>query len=373
MARLISGRIAFLGGLGLGVGLMRTLEKGWLSGTGGGGERMPPSWPDEIVAARVRAAVARAASHPHAIEVSVDQGRVTLDGPILVREAAGVLRRVSRVAGVRAIDNQLDQHQTSHGVPQLAGRGKAEGSPLEREVWPGSRRLTAAASGFALASCGIALVRGRGRRAGLVMTAAGAALVARAAANRSLGRLLHLDGNRHAVDVRKTVLIRAPVSEVFRFWAQVENFPLFMEHVLDVAVTPEDRRRSHWQVRGPAGVAVRWDAEVTRLVPDTVFAWKTLPGSGVEHAGAVHFEALGPESTYVQVRMVYVPPAGALGHLVATILGGDPESRIEADLARLKSLLEDLHTLAPGVPSARDNPPVAEEADLVQPDRPPLR
>jgi uncharacterized membrane protein len=143
------------------------------------------------------------------------------------------------------------------------------------------------------------------------------------------------------------------VFEVFRFWAQVENFPLFMEHVLDVTLNQDDTRRSHWQVRGPAGVPVRWDAEVTRLIPDTLFAWKTLPGSGVEHAGAVHFEALGPETTWLQVHMVYVPPAGAFGHLVATILGGDPESRMEEDLNRLKSLLEDLHTLAPGGHAAR--------------------
>jgi uncharacterized membrane protein len=117
-------------------------------------------------------------------------------------------------------------------------------------------------------------------------------------------------------------------------------------------------------------VPVRWDAEVTRLVPDTLFAWKTLPGSGVEHAGAVHFESLGPETTWLQVHMVYVPPAGALGHLVATVLGSDPESRMEEDLGRLKSLLEDLHTLAPGGPSA---PESVQSADNGRRDRPTAR
>ncbi|HTE54673.1 MAG TPA: SRPBCC family protein [Kofleriaceae bacterium] len=308
--------------------------------------RAASNWPDEMVAARVRAAVARAASHPHAIDVSVDHGAVTLSGSVFQDELIAVMRRVGRVAGVRAIDNQLDGRADKDSDPRLAGPVHGEGAPLERDVWPRSWRFTAAAAGTAVGACGLSLLGHREVRSGLVLSAAGAALIARAATNRPIAHLLGFDGRR-AVDLRGTVLIRAPISEVFRFWAQVENFPLFMEHVLEVSISSQDGRRSHWQVRGPAGVSLRWDAEVTRLVPDEMFAWKTLPGSQVEHAGAVHFESMGDDATLLQVRMVYVPPAGALGQLVAAVLGGDPEKRIEEDLARLKSLLEDLHTLAP--------------------------
>jgi uncharacterized membrane protein len=347
MAKLTRSRIAFLGGIGAGVSLMRAIDSsGRRRWAARAGAKATHTWPDELVAARVRAAIARAASHPHAIEVSVDQGTVTLCGPVLARETAAVLRRVGRVAGVRAIDNQLEQHRSGSEDRRLAGSRRFEHPPLERDVWPSSWRLAAGLGGAVLTRLGLALLRHRNGRRGATLTVAGAALVARAAANRPLSRLLP-SGSR-AIDLRKTVLVRAPISEVFRFWAQVENFPLFMEHVLEVSVDLRDGRRSHWQVRGPAGVPVMWDAEVTRIVPDALFAWKTLPGSQVEHAGAVHFEQLGSESTWVQVRMVYVPPAGALGHLVTTMLGADPEKRIEQDLERLKSLLEDLHTLAPG-------------------------
>ena len=374
MGHVIGRRIAFLSGLGLGIRLMRALEPARrgnrLSAGATRNGHAVPSWSDDLVAARVRAAVARAASHPHAIHVSADQGRVTLSGAVLLSEAAGVLRRAARVAGVRAVDDQLERHASSAAEPRLRGPGHNDWSALERDVWPASWRLAAGATGMLLGRCGLSLMRGH-LRGGLALTAAGAALTARAATNRPLGRLLHLGGSSHVVDLRRTVLVRAPVSEVFRFWAQVENFPLFMEHVLDVTVSPEDARRSHWQVRGPAGVPVRWDAEVTRVVPDQLFAWKSLPGSELEHAGAVHFEALGPETTWLQVRMVYVPPAGSLGQLVATILGTDPESRVEEDLGRLKSLLEDLHTLAPGGRSARETGSLHSEVEL--PDPPPAR
>jgi uncharacterized membrane protein len=363
MAKLTRSRIAFCGGVWVGAALMRALEPDRRARRtltrAPDGAPAPLSWPDEVVAARVRAAVARAASHPHAIDVSVDHGHVTLRGDVLMREAAGVLRRVGRVAGVRSVDNQLELH-AGRSAPRLRGPGHTDGHlPLERDVWPRSWRLGAGSAGVALGASGLALLRGWHLRSGLALTTAGAALVARAAGNRPLGQLLGMDPNRHVIDVRRTVIVRMPVSEVFRFWAQVENFPLFMEHVLEVTVSSRDGRRSHWQVRGPAGVPLRWDAEVTRLVPDELFAWKTLPGSQVEHAGAVHFEEMGPDLTWVQVRMVYVPPAGTLGHLVATILGSDPERRIEEDLARLKSLLEDLHTLAPQVPPAQSGPHAA--------------
>ena len=115
--RLTTGRIAFLSGLGIGASLVRNMEStriarrsGYAPGLHRGRwSRSLATWPDEVVTARVRAAVARAASYPHAIDLSVDQGTVTLSGPVPQQELGRVMRRVARVAGVRAIDNQLDQ------------------------------------------------------------------------------------------------------------------------------------------------------------------------------------------------------------------------------------------------------------------------
>jgi len=36
------------------------------------------------------------------------------------------------------------------------------------------------------------------------------------------------------VDFHKTIKINAPVQEVFRFWANYENFPRFMANVREV-------------------------------------------------------------------------------------------------------------------------------------------
>src|SRR6266852_5413362 len=44
---------------------------------------------DETLAGRVRAALGRYVSHPHAIEVTVSEGEVGLAGPILAHEVPG--------------------------------------------------------------------------------------------------------------------------------------------------------------------------------------------------------------------------------------------------------------------------------------------
>src|SRR5204863_1791146 len=88
------------------------------------------------------------------------------------------------------------------------------------------------------------------------------------------------------------------------------------------------------------GVPVEWDAELTQIVPNQVIAWKTLPGSTVEHAGIVRFQPAPDGTASVNVRLSYNPPAGAVGHTVATLFGADPQSELDADLARMKTLIE---------------------------------
>jgi uncharacterized membrane protein len=58
--------------------------------------------------------------------------------------------------------------------------------------------------------------------------------------------------------------------------------------------------------------------------------------------------------TRIQIRLSYNPPAGALGHGVAALLGSDPKRAMDEDLVRFKSLLEDGRTRAHGQTVRRD-------------------
>ena len=54
---------------------------------------------DEVLVERVRAKLGRVASHPHALKVTAEQGRVTLGGPILAHEVDPLLKCVYAVRG----------------------------------------------------------------------------------------------------------------------------------------------------------------------------------------------------------------------------------------------------------------------------------
>jgi uncharacterized membrane protein len=292
---------------------------------------------DVVLAERVRAKLGRHTSHPGAIEVSVENGRVELKGDVLIAEAEGVLDAIGRVRGVREIDDDLRRCKTAEGVPSLqGGTGRPPGEAVEllQANWAPGTRVVAGGAGLALLIGGAS----RGGIAGRALSVAGGLLLARAVSNLELKRLFGVGGGRRAVDVRKAIHIAAAPEEVYAYFAAMENLPRFMDHVREVQRTADGLYR--WRVAGPIGVPVEWTAEVTEQVPNEVLAWKTVPGSVVRSAGMVRFTPEG-DGTRLDVRLSYNPPAGALGHAVAHLLGSDPKQQMDDDLLRLKSLLEE--------------------------------
>ena len=292
---------------------------------------------DEALAGRVRAALGRMVSHPHAIEVTAGGGHVTLMGPILSYEVRPLLKAVRRVAGVRAVSDQLTVYNEPGDVPALQGGEPRTGERFEllQENWSPTARVAVGGVGAALM---LAATRARGALSAL-LGVSGGALVARAATNRDMASLLGF-GSR-GIAVQKTIYVAAPVERVFEFWTDYQNFPRFMHHVRDVRQLADNR--SHWVVAGPAGVPVQWTAEVTGLIPGELIEWRSVSESDVRHEGEVRFVGTTDGGTRISVRLSYLPPAGAFGHAVATMFGADPKSEMDADLMRMKSMIETGH------------------------------
>ncbi|HEV8309178.1 MAG TPA: SRPBCC family protein [Methylomirabilota bacterium] len=290
---------------------------------------------DRVLAERVRAQLGRACSHPRSIVAWVQDGSVTLNGPILAAEVDRVLSRVRAVPGVRNVEHRFDVHERGDDVPGLQGGAPRHvRSGLMQTCWSPTSRLAAGAAGITLA----AIAARSGGVVGAATGAAGLALLARGATNLEFRRLLGIGTGRRAIDIRKTVNIDAPVEVVYEFWTDLASFPQFMSNVRKVQDL--DDGRSRWTVAGPAGVPVEWEAVITDLVPNQVLAWETAPGSTVEHAGRVQFRTNRFGGTRVDIQMSYAPPAGALGHAVAALFGADAKSELDADLARMKTLIE---------------------------------
>ncbi|MEP6686756.1 MAG: SRPBCC family protein [Gemmatimonadales bacterium] len=146
-----------------------------------------------------------------------------------------------------------------------------------------------------------------------------------------------LGERRRTVDIQKTLHVDAPVDRVYAFWSTYENYPLFMANVREVQDLGGGRSR--WLLTGPGRQPLQWDAVLTGREESALLAWRSEPGSILDHAGAIRF---APEAggTRIDLRFCYHPPAGRASRAVADFFGGDPRARLNDDLARLKSLLE---------------------------------
>ena len=86
---------------------------------------------DSVLLERVRARLGRVCSHPHAVDVEVNNGVVTLRGPILAAETADVVQMTNRIPGVESVIDALDPHLWADGIPSLQGNGRRAGSMLD--------------------------------------------------------------------------------------------------------------------------------------------------------------------------------------------------------------------------------------------------
>jgi len=134
------------------------------------------------------------------------------------------------------------------------------------------------------------------------------------------------------------VTINRPISELFAYWRDFTNLATFMENVERIDTL--DDRRSHWVVKAPAGRTVEWDAVVTEEAKDSFIAWASEEGADVPNSGRIDFRDAGKRGTIVTATILYDPPAGTVGKLVAKVFQREPAIQARRDLRRFKQLME---------------------------------
>lgn len=144
-----------------------------------------------------------------------------------------------------------------------------------------------------------------------------------------------------AEQVTRTIIVKAPASDVYDIWANFENFPYFMKYITSVRKTGDGL--SHWVMEGPLGKNIEWDAETTRMEPGRRIAWNSRDQGDITTSGQVTFKELSQGETEIAVTLQYVPPAGALGAAVAKIFS-DPAGQLEEDLKNFKAYAERLQS-----------------------------
>ncbi|HUR20089.1 MAG TPA: SRPBCC family protein [Vicinamibacterales bacterium] len=139
--------------------------------------------------------------------------------------------------------------------------------------------------------------------------------------------------------IGRSVSINRTRHELYDFWRDFRNLPLFMENIESVAML--DEARSHWRVKGPADTTVEWDSILTEDVPGEVIAWTSVEDADIPNTGRIEFkDSSNGRGTVVTATIAYDPPASKLGALIAKMFGTEPKIQARRDLRRFKQLME---------------------------------
>lgn len=243
-------------------------------------------------------------------------------------------------------------------VPEIRnpdrGGSKAPAAPQSK---PAPVNVGQAERAVSLAAGSVLALSGLSRRSvpGLLVAAVGGALAYRGATGHcSTYQALGIDSAKgqdaktpdeeiHArgIHVEQAFLINRSPEDLYQYWRKFDNLPAIMTHLQSVQIL--DERRSHWVAKAPkiVGGKAEWDAEIIHDEPNSRIGWHSLPGSQVDTVGEIRFtKAMGDRGTEVHVYMSYVPPAGVLGHWVATLFGEAPRRQMRDDLRNFKRLME---------------------------------
>lgn len=163
-----------------------------------------------------------------------------------------------------------------------------------------------------------------GRIATVAAIAAGGVLLSRKLRRASDGR------GASTIEVKTDVDV--PVQTAYNQWTQFEEFPRFMDNVIEVRQL--DDEHLHWRAT-VGGKEKEWDAEIVEQLPDQVIAWRST--SGARNEGRVSFEKLDGGRTRIVVQMTYEPES--LDEKVGDAVG---VMQLEArrNLKKFKELIE---------------------------------
>ncbi len=163
------------------------------------------------------------------------------------------------------------------------------------------------------------------------------ATTAKTAEGREAGLAVH--DNQHGDQlIGRTVTINRPRAELFAYWRDFAKLPRFMDNVERIDTLSS--KRTHWVVKAPGGKTVEWDATIIEERDGEYIAWASEDGADVPNSGSIEFKDAGDRGTIVTATIVYDPPAGVIGKVIAKLFQREPAIQARRDLRRFKQLME---------------------------------
>lgn len=290
--------------------------------------------PDDLLEQRVRSRLGHLLTHPRAVEVTVEQGFVTLTGAVLESEVDHAIRDLRTLPGVHRVEDRLERFESSEDVPSLQGGRERRGRRFFGTGWSPAYRLAGMTASLPLLGWGL---RQRGA-AGGVLAGLGASLFARSLLNQPLSKLIGVGADADVIELRKHLSLEGTPEDVF---SELRDPERICELLTQVESVSRSSRPNCWEVTvsGPAGLPLRFDVEVVDVVPNRHIAWRSVEGARVPMEGSLHLTSAEGGGTELDLDLRYNPPGGLLGEALATLFGASLRQGFTTDIPRIQRAL----------------------------------
>jgi len=217
------------------------------------------------------------------------------------------------------------------------GKQHLSNTPLQKKNVSDSERILSGLAGGALLAHGLF-----GKKSPFKILAGGFLLYRGATGNcPAYAAVSRLDTDRHLKNsiINTSLIVNKPVSEVYDFWRNLENLPLFMKHLESVKVT--DRITSIWKVKVPGGLGtVEWKSTLFLDQENERIGWRSDEGSDITNSGMIHFKDIGKFGTEIHAIISYHAPAGIVGEAIGKLLNPMLERIVLEDIRNFKHYIE---------------------------------
>jgi uncharacterized membrane protein len=135
-------------------------------------------------------------------------------------------------------------------------------------------------------------------------------------------------------NIEQSIDVDVPIRTAYNQWTQFEEFPKFMDGIVEVKQLSDTRLLWRSEI---GGVDESWEAEIDEQVPDMRIAWHSV--TGAKNAGVVTFHRIDDAKTRVMLQIDY-DPKGVLENVGDAL--GAVSLRVKGDLQRFKEFIESL-------------------------------
>lgn len=156
---------------------------------------------DQVLRDRVRSKLGRSLTHASVLDVTVEDGRVILVGPVFAHEADRLLDTVRSVKGVKDVECRFDLHEGTEDLSAFQGNGHSTSRFADSRWVSVATRVLTGSCGSALAVAGL---KKKGPL-GLALGTLALGLLAHGTANVGPGKVARLVRRRKGHDLADEV------------------------------------------------------------------------------------------------------------------------------------------------------------------------